>query len=229
MDVFLVPVGGDAYELYSEVRERTPEVASAPRGPVGRLVAGLGRRLRVLAAAAERERRRVPSRSRRTERWPRRLWRAILRHLAETIAEQRLLWQLRRETEAALVYPADLAAAEASARLRRMLARDRDRHRLWLAVDALLAAITGLLLVFVPGPNVVAYYFVFRFVGHYLAWRGARSGLDGVSWRLQPSAALTELRAALALPRPERDRRVRELAARLGLGHLDAFVRRTAG
>lgn len=227
MEVFLVPVGGDRYELYSEVREAA--AVEAPPPPPGLLrgwLASLTRRLRALAEAAERERRRP--RRRRAERWPRRLWRAALRHLAETIAEQRLLWQLRRETEAVLVYPADVAEPDAWTRLRWALARDRDRHRLWLAVDALLAAITGLLLVVVPGPNLVAYYFVFRVVGHYLAWRGARRGLGGVTWRAVPSAPLAELRAALGLPPADRDRRLREVAARLGLAYLPAFVRRTA-
>jgi hypothetical protein len=145
------------------------------------------------------------------------------------VAEQRLLWQLRRETEAVLVYPADVPEAEAWTRLRSALVRDRDRHRFWLVVDALLAAVTGLLFVVLPGPNLVAYYFVFRFVGHYLAWRGARRGLDGVAWRTLPHPALVELRAALALPPPERDRRVRALAAQLGVPELAVFLRRPAG
>ena len=30
------------------------------------------------------------------------------------------------------------------------------------------------LLFLVPGPNVIAYYFAFRMVGHYFSLRGAR-------------------------------------------------------
>ena len=32
-------------------------------------------------------------------------------------------------------------------------------------------------LALVPGPNVLAYYFAFRVVGHWLSMRGARQGL----------------------------------------------------
>ena len=114
--------------------------------------------------------------------WARRFGHWILGHVAEAVAEQRLLWHLRRQAEAALVYPDGLSEPEARNLLRRTLAQDWDRHRFWLVVDAVLAAITGPLFFFVPGPNLVAYYFVFRAVGHYFAWRGARRGLSGVRW-----------------------------------------------
>ena len=45
-----------------------------------------------------------------------------LRWVAESIAEQRLLWQLRGRAEATLVHPDDLTAAQAQQFLRRIAA-----------------------------------------------------------------------------------------------------------
>ena len=76
----------------------------------------------------------------------------------------------------------------------------------------------------VPGPNVLAYYFVFRTVGHFLSMRGARQGLDGVTWETEASPHLTALRLALPLDPALRSRRVEEIAAALGLDRLPRFV-----
>lgn len=223
MDVFLVPAGADRHELYCEVAGEAPaEEAEATRSK-GR---GLMRRFREMVAAAERERHQPASEP--PSGWGRRFGRWLLRHVAEAIAEQRLLWHLRHERQAALVHPDDITETQARAVMRAMLARDRDRHRFWLAVDGAVAAITGPLFFFVPGPNLVAYFFIFRFVGHYLAWRGARQGLDAVVWHTRGSGPLAEIRRALRLDGAERDRRVRDAASRLRLQHLAAFVRRTA-
>ena len=95
MDVFLVPVARDRYELYCE------EPDEPPPGPWKGRRSGIFRRLahrfREQLAEAERERRRgdriPPSRR---ERWASRFRAsALLRWVAESIAEQRLLWQLR--------------------------------------------------------------------------------------------------------------------------------------
>ncbi len=50
------------------------------------------------------------------------------------------------------------------------------KHRRWMIIDGLLVAITGPLFFFVPGPNVISWFFTFRAVGHFLSWRGARKG-----------------------------------------------------
>jgi hypothetical protein len=65
-------------------------------------------------------------------------------------------------------------------------------------------------------------------VGHYLSMRGARQGLDGVSWTSEQSAPLSELRRAIDLDGDERDRRVDAVAATLKLEHLAKFFQRTA-
>ena len=114
--------------------------------------------------------------------------------VAESIAEQRLLWHLRRQHKAVLVHPEDLDAA----RRRwpscgpRCRPTSRSTGGGWpsTACWSLLSA----LLILVPGPNVLGYYFAFRVVGHYFSMRGARQALDHVAWTTRPSDALADLR-----------------------------------
>jgi hypothetical protein len=224
MDVYMVPTGAGRYELYCEAAAAPAEDdEAAPQSGIPRVPA---RWFRQLLADFERERQRPRDDQR--KRWTNRAWRWTRRHAAEVIAEQRLLWRLRRQTCATLIHPDDLDGPGAHDVARRVLARDRDRHRFWLIVDALIAAITGPLFFFVPGPNLVAYYFAFRTVGHFFSWRGARRGLDVVRWHLEASAALGELRAVLALPAAERPARIRDIERRLRLSHLAGFFDRVA-
>jgi len=224
MDVYAVPVGAGRHELYCEVDE--PPDLDAGRESRPGFTSRLVRRFRETLADAERERQGPGHEPAGT--WTGRFGRWLMRHMAEAIAEQRLLWHLRGQTTATLVYPADLDERSAREVLERVLGRDRDRHARWLLVDGVIAAITGPLFFFVPGPNLVAYYFVFRAVGHFFAWRGARRGLSNVSWRFEASAALAELRAALDLPPADRPARWDDVEATLGLRHLAAFVRRVS-
>src|SRR6185369_16789062 len=99
------------------------------------------------------------------------------------------------------------------------------RHRWWLAIDALLLGLSALLIL-LPGPNLIGYYFAFRVVGHYLSWRGARNGLDAVTWTCAPSEPLADLRAAIAMSPTQRTHRLQEVASRLRLDDLPTFVER---
>ena len=222
MEVFLVPVAQERYELYCEVPDE-PEAPEAepPRGFFRRMT----HRFREMIAEAERDRRlgrrQVPSS------WTSRVKARLLRWVAESIAEQRLLWHLRRQEQGTLFYPDDMPEASAVEKLRAQLKRDFDKHRTWLAVDSVGFVASGLLML-VPGPNVLAYYFAFRMVGHFLSLRGARQGLSGVTWSYQPSPPLTELRRALELRPEARDPQVREIANRLRLEHLATFFERAA-
>jgi hypothetical protein len=65
-------------------------------------------------------------------------------------------------------------------------------------------------------------------VGHYLSFRGARHGLEGVEWSNEYSAPLSELRRAIDLDVEERDRRVQHVADALKLENLVKFFQRTA-
>ncbi|HEY2432143.1 MAG TPA: hypothetical protein VGI12_05660 [Vicinamibacterales bacterium] len=219
--MFLVPVGPDRYELYCEEPDAA---AAAPRsGMLGRVNV----RFRQTLAEAERERHRIVDPSDARPPLGTRVKRRLLRWIAESIAEQRLLWQLRGRAEATLVHPHDLTAAQALQLLRRSLHRDWDRHRFWMFVD-LLGGVGSVFLILLPGPNVIGYYFLFRIIGHFLSLRGARQGLVKVTWAATASEALTTLRGVVGEAPGSREAVVREVAAALGLEHLVSFFQRAA-
>ena len=227
MEVFLIPVGSDRYELYCEVPDEDP--VDAPEVPRG-FFRGLLHRFREALDEAERERRRGHRATHDDTHgltWYQRVKRATLRRVAESIAEQRLLWHLRRQEAAIGWYPVDLAADAALQVLRTRLREDYDRHRRWLVIDGSLFVLSAVLVV-LPGPNVVAYYLAFRLVGHYLSMRGAKQGLDCVTWDLRASDPLAELRLLITLEPEVREARVSEIAERLRLERLVPFFDRLA-
>lgn len=223
MQVFLVPVGPQRYELYCEEPDEEFAAAEPPSGAFRRLA----HRFREMLAEAERERRRGPVHDAPPATLMSRAKARTMRWVAESIAEQRLLWQLRGRLEASLVYPDDLPEAHGIEILRRQLNRDFERHRFWLAIDSL-GLVGSAVLVLLPGPNVVAYYFAFRMVGHFLSVRGARQGLTKVTWQLEPSGPLSDLRAIVAVAPDARAEQVHAVAATLRLEHLASFFQRTA-
>ena len=224
MDVFLVPVGPERYEPYCEVPdEPDADVAEPPAGFFRRLV----HRFKEMIADAERERRHGGPVVRPAS-WLGRIRARTLRWVAETIAEQKLLWHLRKQESACVHYPDDLSEPEAAAIMRFHLARDFKKHRRWLAIDSVLMLVFGVALFAVPGPNIVGYYFAFRVVAHYLSFRGASQGLDSVAWTHEPSAPLTELRGLLAVDPNVREPRVHAVQATLRLEHLVSFFERSA-
>ncbi len=91
-----------------------------------------------------------------------------------------------------------------------------------------LGLIASAALMLLPGPNLVAYYFAFRIVGHFLSVRGARQGLAKVQWHPEASAPLSALRAMVAVAPEARAARVDAVAATLQLEHLASFFQRTA-
>jgi hypothetical protein len=226
MDVYLVPIGADKHELYCEVPDEPDDEPDGVLPGERNLFQRLREKFRQTLAEAERERRQARSTAVQGG-WLARLKARSMRWVAESIAEQRLLWHLRRQTEACLFYPDDLDEGRATGAMAASLVRDFDKHRLWLILDTLGFIASGLLML-VPGPNVLAYYFAFRLVGHYLSMRGARQGLSGVQWRTEKSDALSELRRAIHLEPSMRERRVNEVALRLRLEHLATFFERTA-
>jgi len=225
LKVFLVPVGLDRYVPYCEPRDGDHEVAAEGAGPGP--WRELARRFREVLAAAERSGARPAGGADDRPGLLRRIKRRALRWVADRVAEQRLLWQLRSAERATLVYPSDLDAAQADRLLRQALRRDADRHRRWLIVDGIILVFTGLFAL-LPGPNLLAYYFAFRCVGHFLSWRGARHGLHRVQWTTEACPPLVELRKAAGLEPGVRHAQVREIATRLELPHLAAFFERIA-
>jgi hypothetical protein len=226
MDVFLVPVAADRYELYCE----EPEEADAPDGappPTG-FFKRIAYRVRTTLAEAERDRR---AGGIRPEDAPASLFGRLktrtVRWAAEWIAEQRLLWQLRSKTAASLVHPDDVTEPQAREILKRSLQRDWERHRFWLVIDGL-GLIGSALLILLPGPNFLGYYFLVRTAGHYLSLRGAHRGLNGVTWSAHSTPALTACRGIVSESPDARQARVQAIADTLRLEHFTSFFQRSA-
>ena len=224
MRVYLVPVGATRYRLYVEVPDdeaAATRTAEPAKGRIGRLL----QRFRATLAEAEVERLR---RERGEASEGSGIWRAIMRKMAEAIAEQRLLWQLRHQIAVELCHPIDVEGSTALREVRTDFTREVKKHLRWLIIDTLLVAITGPLLFLLPGPNIVSWYFTFRAIGHFLSWRGARKGLREIEWRPQPSAPLTDVRQAISLPPTDRRDKLETISVALGLKHLTGFVERVA-
>lgn len=231
MDVFVIPIGGERYELYCEpLVDSDAALESVPAsGVIGRLRHRFGVLLR--AAEERQQHRRDGHDATEGAQAPagtlKRIQNRVFGWLAHRIAEQRLLWHLRRHTAAVAAHPQDMTFDQVLALIRRTLQRDYERHRLWLVIDSAGLIASGPVAL-VPGPNVLAYYFAFRVVGHWLSMRGAAQGLHRVSWSGRPCPPLTELRDVAMLEPPARDARIHDVAARLRLQHLTAFFERVA-
>ncbi len=225
MDVYLVALSATHYDLYYEVDDRAVESARATqKGWRARATRAFHQVLEFVEQ--EREKRHTAGDGQGPQgRWPR-LRGRVIAWLAERIAEQRLLWHLRGADEATLFFPSDMTSADVQDRLARTLRTDSRRHLRWAIID-LAWYLVCLPLTVLPGPNLAAYYFVFRTVGHLFAWLGARHGQTQVAWHLTPNDALAELRQAAGLAVAERHALVHAIADRLHLKHLDAFLDRT--
>jgi len=224
MDTFLVPVGPAQYELYSE--QGDSGLGGDPDAPQSGLFARARQRFaEMLLAAADRER------AKRDGRWQEPAGRGarardwLTAWVAERVGEQQLYWSLRRIEAAVLVHPSSMSAEIAMSTVRGALAHDRSKHRRWAVLHAVLFVIGGALAV-LPGPNLVAYYFAFRMVGHWLSMRGASQGLSRVRWTTRSSEDLSEVTDALALPAGARQVKLADIARRLELEDLPAFVER---
>jgi hypothetical protein len=216
MTVYLLSLGRDRFELYSEPPEKPDE---PPRESAGRL--RLWRHCAYLRWHNLVEGARQRTSTGRFARWRD----ALIRRLAETIAEQRTLWALASQNEAVLLFPAPVGARDARLALDRVLAAARRHHGWWMVIDAPLFVASGIA-VLLPGPNVLAYYLGFRLIGHWLSWRGARHASTAVRWTLIPDNNLAELASLDNLPRAARRPRVDAIAARLNLHRLAAFFER---
>ena len=151
-----------------------------------------------------------------------------MRWIAERVAEQRLLWNLRGRDAAVVTHADDVPFEQVMEIVRTSLRADHRRHMCWLIVDTLLFVGSGVFF-FVPGPNIIAYFFAFRLVGHWLSMRGAAHGRDKTVWTGRPSPQMTALRAAVARPAHERARAIEPIARELDLHRLTVFVDRMCG
>jgi hypothetical protein len=218
--VYLVPIGSGRFDLYTEQEETEP---LAPRGTAGfwsRTIERLHEGWRQMARAATSRQGDRGGRLTRLRDW-------LVCRIAEAIAEQRTLWSLRTLASAMFIYPSDLSETSAAAIRGRVLIRARRHHGRWLLINVVGVALTAVL-VLLPGPNLIGYYFVYRAIGHFLSWRGARQALDRISWTPRPEDALAELGELAQQPRAERAGRIEMLAVRLQLPRLVAFFDRVA-
>jgi K+-H+ exchange-related protein len=219
MITYLVPIGRSGFELYSEPPV-DPDDESAPQGgALRRWIQNAGLQWNEMV-----ERARQRGHKSAFARWRDR----IVCRLAESIAEQRTLWALRRADKAAARFPSTLTPSEAEASLQKILLRARTHHGRWGLIDLLITCITGPLFFFVPGPNIVSWYFAFRTLGHWQSWRGARQAMSQIAWTFEPNDELAELGRLVHLPRSSRANRVAEIAAGLNLPRLSAFFDRVA-
>jgi hypothetical protein len=226
MDVYVIPVAPERYELYCEHDVSDDDVVGEvpPQGRLARMFANFKEQL----ARVEAERISGEARAHAGPRtWTERMKDRALCWIAEKIAEQRLLWRLRNESELMLHYPDDMKEDAAIGSARTELQREADRHMKWIVIDGLLFVGSGVFF-FVPGPNLIAYYFGFRLAGHYLSRRGANHGLTDVQWKSCASPQLSRLRRVLALTPHEREREVHAVASALQLPHLAKFFERTS-
>jgi hypothetical protein len=218
MVVHLVPVGKDRFELYAEPVEEPIGPPSTEAKFIQRWVRRASVQWHALVDEARRDQRRG-----RFANWRDR----VVRHLAENMAEQRTLWGLLGCPSAMLLYPSTTSERAAREMLRVLLTEGRRHHGRWLVIEVVLLLASAILAI-VPGPNLVAYYFLFRAVGHLQSWRGARHGLATIAWTFEASDSLSELVALVDVPREARATRVEAIAARLKVPRLSAFFDRAA-
>ncbi len=234
MNVYLVPVrpagssGDPEFALYCEPEPEPVEAAvTGPDAPPPGLMARAVRSFRQAMAEGEAEERRREAGQPETAEGSR-VARFLRRKLAEAVAEHRLLWTLRRHEAAVLWHPASVDRERALTWTVGEFQRDFSTHRFWCLLDGLIV-VASAPLALVPGPNFLAYYFIFRSVGHYFSYRGALRGMRRAMWSLQPSDALSALGDALSNAPAERDVRVAAVARELSLERLPSFMRRVAG
>jgi hypothetical protein len=224
MDVFVIPLGRERYELYCEQPVELDGYADTPSpGFVSRL---LQRFSALLRAAEERQQRRTGAPDE-PKSWVGRIQDKFLAWMVERVAEQRLLWNLRGKTSAVAVHPQDMEFDQVMVLIRRGLQSDYERHRMWLVIDSI-GLLASLALTLIPGPNVIGFYFTFRVGGHFLSMRGAAQGLRKVRWTGRPCPPLGELRDIVGMEPHARDERIQDIAARLRLQHLSTFFERMA-
>jgi hypothetical protein len=222
MDVYLVPVGPDRFECYYEAAEQDEvEEPVDGQGFFARMRAKFNEQLKEAEAARhqksiEQPRTFVGRMQQRTMRW-----------IAERVAEQRLLWHLRKVDAATLHTPTDLPGNEADTIMRASMKRDADFHRMRLILHSL-ALIISVPVAIVPGPNVIGYLFTFTVVGHFLAWRGAVRALHQIAWTIAPNAPLADVRRAFALDPASRHQLIRDASGRLHMPRMARFVERMA-
>lgn len=197
MRIFLLRPDLDRVLFYSEDEE---PITSTPRG--GR-VARLFERLRRVMVDYE------------SKLGPRmlRFWEWLQNR---AFPDEALLRRLRTAPFLEIHHSTGLSGEQASEYWSSYLQSRRRRHLLWMALDFVLGIVT-IVLAPLPGPNVVQYWFLYRFACHLHAVRGLRRAIaKGASTTFFASSILDESdRAGGSFA---------DVAEQLGFHRLDSFL-----
>lgn len=216
MFICLLELGRDRFDMYAEPEEEQTEIPAQTDSWYRRWSHRASVRWNELVES---------SRAGDGQGWFERTRNRVVCHLAETLAEQRTLWALRRQSSVTLLFPSSMDEGRAREIRDRLLNDARRHHGIWLIVDTLLLLASAVLAPF-PGPNAIAYYLAFRVVGHLQSWRGATRGLTTVHWTLTPDPRLAELASLVHVPHAQRASRLEAIAEQLKLPRLPAFFER---
>jgi hypothetical protein len=161
LKVFLIPLGDDQTLFYAEAVPAVIENREVSRH-------------RGALAWAEHQYFRFEKVLRESERGVglkvRRVWEWLHRR---TSPEEAILRTLRLAESVELYSPAEMTSQKAKESWSHYISAKRRKHTLWLIVDTIVSPST-LLLMPIPGPNVVGYWFVYRAFCHLLVLLGIR-------------------------------------------------------
>ena len=149
-------------------------------------------------------------------------------HHAYQLLKERLDYQERvcsalRHSEHLEIHYADrLSEKEVRRVWDNYLNLQRDRHRRWLAVYTVLAAL-GLLLIPIPGPNVFSFYPAALALGRFLALRGIKSVRQSAVISFHPEPLVADLEGSVDSLEQVRAE-IRILEERFGVTHLEELL-----
>jgi len=210
MNVYMIPIGASGPVFYSEGPPR--EDARPSHEPKGGPRGWLERKFGTMQTALHRQEGGMGLRIRR-------LWGWLQRRIPP---DEPLLRRLRKAGMVVVLHPSTSTREEARAGWLEYLAGRRGRHLLGLTLNLAISPLT-VLLVPVPGPNVIGFWFAYRTVCHALALLGIhRASGARVTTAFRPSADLDEAPGEGVRGRAAR------LAASHGLAGLGAFLGRIA-
>ncbi len=212
MRVYTILLAGKAHPVfYSEIP------VELERGQVdeqGRPVRGRAERwLRCLRASLYKAVRRSGPRVKRVWNWLNR----------RPPPDESLLRVLRRASTLEVVHPSALGERSTRQEWKRYLRKRWREHLITFAWDLLILPLVGLLMV-VPGPNVIGYWFVYRILSHLLAMRGVARVRLG--WVPTTFTATGELDVSLSVSGHQGDPIVSRVTRVFGLNHLGLFLSR---
>lgn len=157
-----------------------PEGSARPTagGRIERAIVWISRKLDSLSSRWTTQQEKMPG-------WARRLLDRLQR---PPRPEEALLRSLCSAELVEIEYPSDWRPRRALRRWRHLLRSGRAHHLIRAVLWAGLIP-PSLLLVLIPGPNVVGFYFTYRSLTHALAWLGGGRALKGsLPIRLAPAA-----------------------------------------